>query len=125
MVPRYLFPYVDKVVHPKVLKFLGRALPWPRLNHFMDVAETLNSRSRGIYETKKRLLELGDDATVRQVGDGKDIISLLSAYNAPRFQIRNLKRSFVVRASVTGPEGDRLSEEELVAQMAYVPARVD
>ena len=125
MVSRNLFPYVDKVVHPKVLKFLGRALPWPRLNHLMDVAETLNSKSRGIYETKKRLLELGDDATIRQVGDGKDIISLLSAYNAPRFQIRNLKRPFVVRASVTGPEGDRLSEEELVAQMAYVPARVD
>jgi hypothetical protein len=58
----------------------------------MAIAETLNSKSRGIHETKKRLLELGDDATVRQVGDGKDIISLLSAYyNTPRFQIRNLK----------------------------------
>jgi len=57
----------------------------------MDLAETMNSKSRGIYETKKRLLELGDDATVRQVGDGKDIISLLSAYNTPHSQIRNLK----------------------------------
>jgi hypothetical protein len=76
------FPYFDKVLHPKVLKFLGRALPWPKLNHLMDLAETLNSKSRGIYETKKRMLELGDDATVRQVGDGKDIISLLGAYNS-------------------------------------------
>ncbi len=57
----------------------------------MDLTETLNSKSRGIHETKKRLLELGDDATVRQVGDGKDIISLLSAYDTPSFQIRNLK----------------------------------
>jgi hypothetical protein len=53
----------------------------------MDLAETLNSKSRGIHETKKRLLELGDDATVKQVEDGKDIISLLSAYNAPPFQV--------------------------------------
>jgi len=90
-VPRNLFPYVDKIFHPKILKFLGRTLPWPKLNHLMDLAETLNSKSRGIYETKKRLLELGDDATVRQVGDGKDIISLLSAYNTPHSQIRNLK----------------------------------
>jgi len=66
----------------------------------MDLAETLNSKSRDIHEAKKRLLELGDDATVRQVGDGKDLISLL------------------MRASVTGPEDDRLSEEELISQMA-------
>jgi cytochrome P450 len=103
---RNLFPYVDKVFHPKILKFLGRALPWPKLNHFMDLAETVNAISRGIYESKKRLLELGDDATVRQVGDGKDIISIL------------------MRASVTGPEDERLSEEEIVSQMVYVSQRV-
>jgi hypothetical protein len=57
----------------------------------MDITETLNSKSRRLHETKKRLLELGDDATVEQVGDGKDIISILSAYNTPRFQTRNLK----------------------------------
>ncbi|KAH8986070.1 cytochrome P450 [Lactarius hatsudake] len=97
---RYLFPYVDKIFHPKVLKFLGRAWPWPKLHHLMDLAETLDSKSRGIYEAKKRLLELGDDAIVKQVGDGKDIVSLL------------------MRASSAGPEDNQLSEEELVAQMA-------
>ncbi|KAH9165536.1 cytochrome P450 [Lactarius sanguifluus] len=96
---RYLFPYVDKIFHPKVLKFLGRTLPWPKLNHLMDLAETLDSKSRDIYEAKKRSLELGDDATVKQVGDGNDIISLL------------------MRASSAGPEDIQLSEEELVAQM--------
>ncbi|KAI9443764.1 cytochrome P450 [Lactarius psammicola] len=99
-VSRNLFPYVDKIFHPKILKFLGRMLPWPKLNHLMVLAEILNSKSRSIHATKKRLLELGDDATVRQVGDGKDIISLL------------------MRASLTGREDDRLSEEELVSQMA-------
>ena len=123
-VARHLFPFVAKVFHPKVLKFLGRALPWPELHHFMDLAETLHSKSRGIYETKKRLLELGDDVTVRQVGDGKDIIGILSAYNALRLYIRNLMRLFIVQASTTGPEDDWLSEEELVSQMAYVSQRV-
>ncbi|KAH9066038.1 cytochrome P450 [Lactarius deliciosus] len=99
-VSQNLLPYVDNILHPKVLKFLGRTLPWPKLHHFMDLAETLNSKSRGIHEAKKRLLESGDDATVKQVGDGKDIISLL------------------MRASLAGPEDVQLSEEELVAQMA-------
>ncbi len=47
----------------------------------MDLVETLHVNARGIYETKKRSLELGDDATVKQIGDGKDIISLLCACN--------------------------------------------
>ena len=88
-VPRNFFPYVDKIIHPKILKFLGRALPWPKLNYFMDLTETLKSKSRGVHEMKKKLLELGDDATVMQIGDGKDIISLLSAYIPPRCQIRS------------------------------------
>lgn len=56
-------------------------LPWPKLNHIMDLAETLNAEARRVYETKKKLLELGDDATVHQVGEGKDIISILSTYS--------------------------------------------
>ncbi|KAH9036024.1 cytochrome P450 [Lactarius deliciosus] len=99
-VSRNLFPYVDKIFHPTVLKFLGRTLPWPKLNHLIDLAETLNSKSRDIHEAKKRLLELGDDATVKQVGDGNDIISLL------------------MRARLAEPDDIQLSEEELVAQMA-------
>lgn len=85
MVYRNLFPYVYKIFHPKVLKFVGRMLPWRGLNHVMDVTETMNAGARRIYQTKKRLLESGDDATVKQVGDGKDIIGLLSTYHAASF----------------------------------------
>ena len=47
----------------------------------MDLAETMNAEARRVYETKRKLLELGDDATVKQVGEGKDIISILSTCN--------------------------------------------
>ena len=56
-------------------------LPWPSLNRLIDLTEVLHANARGIYETKKRLLELGDDTTVKQIGNGKDIISVLSACN--------------------------------------------
>jgi len=45
----------------------------------MELVETISANARGIYEAKKRLLESGDSATVKQVGDGSDIISVLSA----------------------------------------------
>ena len=57
---------------------MGKATPWGALNHCIEVTDIMNANARDIYETKKRLVELGDTATVKQVGDGKDIISLLS-----------------------------------------------
>ncbi|KAI9458417.1 cytochrome P450 [Lactarius psammicola] len=98
-VHRNLFPYVYKIFHPKILKLVGRMLPWPKLNHLMDLSEILNAEARRIYETKRRLLELDDDATVKQVEEGKDILGLL------------------MRASAAESEDGRLSEEELIAQM--------
>jgi hypothetical protein len=61
------------------MKFVGQIVPWKNLNRLITLADIINVNARGIYETKKRLLESGDDATIKQVGDGKDIISLLSA----------------------------------------------
>ena len=80
-----MFPYVYNIFHPKFLKLVGRLLPWPDLNHLMDVAEILNAEAKRIYETKKKLLESGDDATVKQLEESKDIIGLLSAYDTALF----------------------------------------
>jgi hypothetical protein len=51
----------------------------------MDLAEAMNTQAVGVYEAKKRLLESGDDVTAKQVGEGKDLISLLSACNTAVF----------------------------------------
>jgi DUF1680 family protein len=64
---------------------MGRMLPWPKLHHLMDLSETLNAEAMQIYERKKILLEQDDDATVRQVGEGKDIFGLLSTYDTASF----------------------------------------
>jgi hypothetical protein len=45
----------------------------------IKLADRINANARGIYETKTKLLQLGDGATVNEAGGGKDIISLLSA----------------------------------------------
>ena len=86
VVYRNLFPYVYKIFHPKILKFVGRMLPWPKLHHLMDLSETMNAEARHIYETKRRLLEQDGDATIKQVGEGKDIIGLLSTDDNIIFQ---------------------------------------
>jgi hypothetical protein len=79
MVARDFLPYLTKVFHPKVLKIMGKAAPWRALNRIIELTDVMNAITKEIYDAKKRLLESGDSATVKQVGDGKDIISLLSA----------------------------------------------
>ena len=54
-------------------------MPWRALNRIIQLTDLMNANAKEIYETKKRLLGSGDSAAVKQVGDGKDIISLLSA----------------------------------------------
>ncbi|KAI0258946.1 cytochrome P450 [Gloeopeniophorella convolvens] len=100
VVPRNIFPYINRTFPAWFLKIAGRMLPWKRLNHVMDLAEQMYSHTTDIYETKKRLLQEGDDATVKQVDEGKDIAALL------------------IQANSAASEEDRLSEEEIIAQMA-------
>lgn len=45
-----------------------------------SIVDTLTKRSTEIFEAKKAALEQGDEAVARQVGEGKDIMSILSAY---------------------------------------------
>ena len=42
-----------------------------------DIVDVLHDTSVEIFETKKKALEEGDEA---QIGQGKDILSILSAY---------------------------------------------
>jgi hypothetical protein len=58
----------------------------------MDLAEAMNTQASRVYETKKRLLESDDDVTAKQVGEGKDLISLLSACSTAVFSPMTLMR---------------------------------
>jgi hypothetical protein len=119
-VPRTLFPYIHGKFHPKLLKFLGQTLPWRSLNHLIKVVDSINASARGIYDTQKRLLKSTDDSPVKKIGDGKDIISLLSAsIYLPFSPVGVLSNTAEVQANATTSVEDRLSEEEILAQMTY------
>jgi len=53
-VPCTLFPYLHRIFHPKILKFMGQIVPWKNLNHLIKLADIINANARGIYETKKK-----------------------------------------------------------------------
>ena len=45
------------------------------------VSETLAEQSQKIYKAKIAALAKGDDAVVHQIGEGKDILSILSRWH--------------------------------------------
>jgi len=53
-VPCTLFPFLHRIFHPKILKFMGQIVPWKNLNHLIKLADIINANARGIYETKKK-----------------------------------------------------------------------
>ncbi|KAI0710035.1 cytochrome P450 [Earliella scabrosa] len=80
-------------------KFLQH-FPHEGVRRLTAVADTLHQRSIAIVEAKRRAIELGDEAVAAQVGAGKDILSVL------------------LRANMSSSEADRLSEEEVIAQLS-------
>ena len=62
-------------------------LPWKNLHAVRDIVDVLHNTSVEIYEGKKKALEEGDEGVTQQIGQGNDIISILSAYHLLRFEV--------------------------------------
>lgn len=52
--------------------------PWKTLHDVRDMVNYMHELSVEIYEEKKRAFEEGDEAVVRQIGKGKDLLSIMS-----------------------------------------------
>ena len=79
----YLLTASLKIGTPKFRRFIMNLLPWKNLHELRDVVDVLNNTAIEIVEKKKKALEEGDEAVAQQIGKGKDIMSILSAYHHP------------------------------------------
>ena len=83
-------PKLDSVVFLRRLLPLFEGLPYwlrsaalrvfpagTRVHDIIETVTTLDKRTKEIYADKKRALAKGDAEMVKQVGQGKDIISIL------------------------------------------------
>ena len=53
-------------------------MPWKSIRELRNISDVLYETSVEIFESKKAALEAGDSALKQQVGEGKDILSILS-----------------------------------------------
>lgn len=70
-------PYVSLIGTPAFRRKVLEWIPMKRLHKLKGVVDTMHRRATEIYDEKKTLLQRGDEALLLQVGEGKDLMSIL------------------------------------------------
>ncbi len=55
-------------------------VPWKRIQRAREIADLLNTTAEQILAEKREALAKGDEALMHQVGEGKDIMSILREF---------------------------------------------
>ncbi|PIL34233.1 cytochrome P450 [Ganoderma sinense ZZ0214-1] len=79
-------------------RWVVERMPFDNVQQLKCIADTLHNRSVEIFNERKAALESGDEAIKHQIGEGRDIMSIL------------------VRENMRASESDKLPDEELIAQ---------
>ncbi|KAF5336055.1 hypothetical protein D9611_006270 [Ephemerocybe angulata] len=95
----FIFPYVHNLGSPRFQRAVVDAFPSRRLHHLRDLVDTMHNTSVEIFESAKQAMN-DDQELLKRIGGGKDLMSVLLREN--------------MKASVE----DRLSDEELLAQIS-------
>ncbi|KAM5537528.1 hypothetical protein V8D89_008855 [Ganoderma adspersum] len=93
-------PLAEALIPERWLAPLGWSVPIPGLQDLMRITKTMEEKSVEIFTKKKTALLQGDEALAMQVGEGKDIMSVL------------------LKANMAASEADRMEEAELIGQMS-------
>ncbi|KAJ3478664.1 hypothetical protein NLI96_g9603 [Meripilus lineatus] len=97
---RQFLPFGMKFGTPDIWRRILEYTPLQSVQKLKYITDTMHQRSKDIFYAKKAALEAGEDAVLQQVGEGKDIMSIL------------------LKANMTASADDRLPESELIGQMS-------
>jgi len=93
-----LLPLIQ-VTTSRFRRILVRYAPFESIQTLRKIVDMMAQTSVEVYESKKVALAAGDEAVAKQIGQGKDIMSVL------------------LKANMSAKEEDRLPEEEIIGQM--------
>lgn len=68
-------------------------LPYKALHDCRDIVDVMDRTSREIYSQKKQALVDGDEALKTKIGQGKDIMSILSKLQTPNSIHRSISEN--------------------------------
>ncbi|KAK7466380.1 hypothetical protein VKT23_005103 [Stygiomarasmius scandens] len=95
----YLVRWGTKIGTPRFRRFIMDNIPMQSLKEVKNMVDYMWSLSEEIYEGKKQALAAGDEVVIKQIGRGKDIMSIL------------------MKGNMSASE-DKLDEKEVIAQIS-------
>lgn len=96
---RVFMPQIVKIGSPAFRRWILELTPYRRLQRLKNITDTLENTAKQILAEKKAALAEGDEALTRQVGEGKDIISVL------------------LKANMSASDENRIPDSELLGHM--------
>lgn len=72
-------PLFEAIVPAGWRRAVAERIPVRAMRDIIQIVNTLRTRSAAIFAEKKRALLAGDEALKEQVGEGKDLMSILCA----------------------------------------------
>ena len=112
----YLLTTFVKLGPPRFRRFLVDLLPFKNARRLRDIVDIIHDTSVKILEEKRRALREGDEVVAKQIGRGKDIISILSEFF--RLIIHHHRLPVLpVKANMDASEEDKLPDSEILAQV--------
>ncbi|KAH9949903.1 cytochrome P450 monooxygenase [Amylocystis lapponica] len=94
------FVYFSSIGSPGFRRRVVDIIPHEGIQRLKSIVDMIWGASSTIFEAKKSAMQEGEETVLRQVGEGKDIMSIL------------------MKANMEAEEGDQLPEHELIAQMS-------
>ena len=119
---RQALPYLVKLGTPHLRRKFMELVPSKLLQQDREIVDTMDRTSKEIFEEKKKALRKGEDAVVKQVGMGKDIMSVLCELCCLGLAYRRVVLMwliYLVKANMAADEKEKLPEAELLGQMKY------
>jgi len=96
---RNLGNFLTTIGSPAFRRFILDRIPHKKLQALKEVVDVMAKKSTEIFNAKKDALKTGDEAVLRQLNEGKDIMSIL------------------IKANMEAGDDERLPDAELLAQM--------
>jgi hypothetical protein len=115
----YTLPWLVKLGPAWFRRFLCKIAPHANIRELERIFFYLYNRDKEMFYNKKRTLAAGGDSVNGMIGQGKDIVSLLSMWIFLSFGF-DLLICVTVQANEKLPPDQRLGDEELLPQMGQV-----
>lgn len=80
--PQFLTPYLIKIGTPRFRRWVvDNLLLNSKIQHLKGIVDLTYNNAKDLLEKKRLALKEGDEAMMQQIGEGKDIMSILCEHH--------------------------------------------